>query len=292
MKLYIKLGSFTQSSLYATNFSHLATNVEMNQFQAVFHILLFQEIKCLKQFAGSQSKLTGITTGFFPFTTTGRSKFNTNTDIGHYIQLLRHLGNKFQLIHFFYNEKNTLAHLLCKQSKFNITFVFISVADNQRIRICINSNYSMEFRFGASFKTKIKLLSMTDYLFHNRTHLIYLNRVNDEILCFIAILFSSLFKAMGCLLNPIIQNIRKTQQHGSCYITQLQFIDQLLQIDTYAILTRCNNHMTFVIYTKVRSTPTCYVVEFLRIFNTPLSHFNVFSCVYKIFKATKIVINP
>ena len=131
VKLHVKLRSFAQSRLNATNLRHLAANMEMNQFQAIFQPLAFHKVKRFEQFAGSQTELAGITTRFFPFSTAGRSQFNTNTDIGLYIQLLRHFGYQFQFIHLLYYEEDTFTHLLGKECQFDITFVFIAVANNQ-----------------------------------------------------------------------------------------------------------------------------------------------------------------
>ena len=114
---------------------------------------------------------------------------------------------------------------------------------------------------------------MTNDFFYYRTHLVYLDRINDKILGLIPILIRCLLKAVRDFFNTIIQNIRKTDQHRSCHIPQLQLVNQFLQVDGHSISPRCNNNMTCVINTKVRSTPTCNVVEFFRIFNTPFSHF-------------------
>ena len=92
---------------------------------------------------------------------------------------------------------------------------------------------------------------MTDNFLHYRSHLIYLNRVNNEVLSLIAIFFRSLCKAIGDFLNPVVQNIRKTYQHRSGYVPQLQFVYQFLQIDGYSVFSWSYYHMTFVIDTKV-----------------------------------------
>ena len=131
----------------------------------------------------------------------------------------------------------------------------------------------MEFGFRTGFQSQIEFLTMTNDFFYYRTHLVYLDRINDKILGLIPILIRCLLKAVRDFFNTIIQNIRKTDQHRSCHIPQLQLIDQLFQVDLNAVLTRSYHYMTFVIDTKVRSSPPCYVVEFFRIFNTPFSHF-------------------
>ena len=135
----------------------------------------------------------------------------------------------------------------------------------------------MQFRFRTRLQSEIEFLSVADNLFYHRTHLVDLNGIDDKILGFITVLFGSLFKTGRHLFNTVVQNIRETQQHGRCHIPQLQLVNQFLQVDGHSISPRCNNNMTCVINTKVRSTPTRNVVEFFRIFNTPLSHFLLFS---------------
>ena len=251
MKLHIKLRGFPQCCFDATYLCHLAADMEMDQFQAVLHSLTLEEIECFEQFAGSQTKLAGIPSGLLPLAASRRSQFDTDTDIRLHIQLFCHAGNQFQFIHFLNDQENALTHFLCQQSKLDIAFVFISITDNKRVRIGIDGNYSMQFRFGTGFKSQIKFLAVADYFFNNRAHLVHFNRIDDKILGFISIFFRCLFKTIGSLFNTVIQNIRKTHQHRSRHITQLQLVDQFFQIDGYAIFSRCNNNMTFVINTKV-----------------------------------------
>ena len=105
--------------------------MEMNQLQAILHPFAIEKIERFEKLTGCQAEFAGIATRFFPLATTGRSQFDADTDIRLYIQLLRHLGNQLQFIHFLYDKEDTFTHLLRKQSQFNITFVLITVADNQ-----------------------------------------------------------------------------------------------------------------------------------------------------------------
>ena len=84
---------------------------------------------------------------------------------------------------------------------------------------------------------------------------------DDKVLRFIAVFLSGLSKTRRSLLNPIVQNIGKTYQHRSRYVSQLQLIHQFFQIDADTVFTRCYHYMTFVIDTKVRSAPTCNVIK-------------------------------
>ena len=241
--------------------TYMASDMEMYQFQTILHAFVSHEVQCFEQLTGRQSELTCIAAGVFPFAASRRSQLDTNTDIGFYVQLLRHLGYQLQLVQFFYHEEDAFSHLLRQQSKFNVAFILISVADNQRIGVHIDSNHCMQFRFGARFQSKIELLAMADNLLNHRTHLIHFNRIDDKVFRFITILLCRLPETTGNLFDPVVKDVGKADQHGSHHITQLQFVDQLFQINANSIFTRCYYNMTFVIDTKVRSAPTCNVVQ-------------------------------
>ena len=59
---------------------------------------------------------------------------------------------------------------------------------------------------------------MTDNLFHYRTHLIYFNRIDNEILRLITIFIRSLLETVRDLFNTVIQNIWETDQYRSLHI--------------------------------------------------------------------------
>ena len=92
---------------------------------------------------------------------------------------------------------------------------------------------------------------MTDDFLDNRPHLVHLNWINNKVLSLISIFFRSDSKAVGYLFNTVIQNIWETDQHRSCDIPQLKFINQFLQVDGYTVFTRSYHYMTLVINTKV-----------------------------------------
>ena len=140
--------------------------------------------------------------------------------------MLRHFGYQLQLVQFFYYEEDAFSHLLRQQSKFNVAFIFISVTDDQRIGVHIDSNHCMQFGLGTSLQSKIELLAVADDLLNHRAHLIHFNRIDNKILRLVAIFLSRLSETTGNLLNPVVEDVGKANQHGSRHVTQLQFVDQ------------------------------------------------------------------
>ena len=204
---------------------------KMYQFQAILHTFACHEVERFEQFAGRQSELACIAARIFPLAASRRSQLDTYADIGLYIQLFRHFGYQLQLIHFLYYEKDAFSHLLRQQSKLYVTLILVSVADNQRVGVHIDGNHRMQFGFGACFQSEIEFLAVADNLLDHRTHLIHLNGIDNKILRLVAVLFRRLSETTGNLLNPVVKNVGKAHQHGRRHVTQLQFVDQVFQIE-------------------------------------------------------------
>ena len=82
MQLYVELRGFNESRLDMANLRYLTTNVEVNQLQAILHLLLFQEIEGFEQLAGCQTELAGIASTLLPLATARGSQLDADTDIG------------------------------------------------------------------------------------------------------------------------------------------------------------------------------------------------------------------
>ena len=246
--------------------------MEVYQTEAVAHTLLVEEFERLKEFGAGESKLTSISPTFLPFATTGRSQFDTNTEIRLDIQFFCLACNQFQFIRFLDHNEDPLAHLLSEESEFDIALVLISIADNERVALALHSNNRMEFGFGSRLKTEVKLSSMTDNLLDHRLHLIGLNRIYYKVFSLVFIFLGSLFEAAASFLDTIVENVRESQKHRCSDVTKRQFVHHFTDVDLGVVLTRCDIDITFFINTKIGGAPTIDVVELFRVFYSPLFH--------------------
>ena len=275
MELLIELRRLAQGVLDAAYLGNLAADVEMNQFQAVHHILLLEEVKGFEQFARCQAELAGVTTTLFPLATATRSQLDTDTNVRTHLELLGHFSDEVQFVQFLNDEEDALTHFLGQQSQLDEALVLVAVAHHERVGVGIDGNDSMQFGLRACLQTEVELLAVVDHLFHNGTHLVHLDGINDEVLTLVTILFGCFLETTRHLLNAVVQYVGKAHQHGSRHIAQLELVDQFFQIDLHTILTRSYYNMPFLVDTKVGSAPTSNVVQLFRIFNTPFSHSSV-----------------
>ena len=220
-QLHIKLRSFFQSCLYTTDIGHLTAYMKMNQLKRIGHLIFFKNIESVQKFTGIYPELTYISSWFFPFTTPWTSQLDPDSDIRFHIHFLSQTSDGFQLHQFLHHQKNPFPHFLSQQSQFDITFIFISITNDHGLIIDIDRKYRMQLWLRACFQTDIEFIPMTDNLFNDRTHLIDLDRIDNEILSRIAIFPSSSLKTIRNFLDPIIQDIRESQKYRGFHITNL-----------------------------------------------------------------------
>ena len=229
----------------------LTADVEVYELEAVAHLLLLKEIEGLEQFAAGEAELTAVASAFFPLATARGGQLDADADVGLHVQLACQLGDEFQLVELLHHEEDALAHLLCQQGQLYEALVLIAVADDEGIGIHVGGYHRMKLRLGTSLQAKVVFLAVADDLFHHGAHLIHFNRIDDEVLGLVFILFCSLAEAGGDLFDTTVQDVWETYEHRGRDIAKLKLVYQLLQVDLCPVFARGDHHMTFVIDTKV-----------------------------------------
>ena len=211
MQLHVELSSLLQSRRDTTNLGYLATDVEVDEAQAILKVHLLQSLKCSKKFGTIQAKLAGIATALLPLATTAGSQLDADTQIRAHTKLGGCICNDFKLGKFLHHEEHTLTHLLSQQSQLDEVLVLMTITDDERVRVHVSGKNGMQLGLTTSLKTKIVSLAMADNLLYHGTHLINLNRIDDEMLTLVVVFLSSHTKTCIRLLDSTIKNIRKTK---------------------------------------------------------------------------------
>ena len=136
------------------------------------------------------------------------------------------------------------------------------VADNEAVTIHVGGQYHVKFRLGTGFQTQVVAFAVADNLFHYGAHLVHLDRKYDKMLAIVGVLLLRLSETLVSLLDPVVQDIGETQQHGSRYMAGRQLVHDFLQVNLDRVLLRCYINVPFVIDAKVVDSPTLDVVEF------------------------------
>ena len=185
--MHIELRRLAKGVFDVAYLGDLAAYVKMNELQAINHLFTLQIVDSREQLARVKSEFALVATAFFPLAATRAGELDADAYVRTYVKALRYLGYQLQLVQLFNNKKYAASHLLSQQCQLNIALVLIPVANNQRFLINVNRQHRMQFGLTASLEADIELLAMADNLLNHRTHLVHLDRVNNEILCLIVI---------------------------------------------------------------------------------------------------------
>ena len=284
-QLNVELHCFAQGVLYAAYFGDLAANVEMNEFERRHEAVFFEEGERVEQFRGIKTEFAHVASGFLPFAAAWRGEFDADSDIGYDSKTLGDVGYEFQLVDFLHHKIDSSSHFLGEQCKLHIVFVFISVAYDERVGMGVDGKHCVKLRLGAGFKTDVVFVAMADNLLHHLAHLVHLYGIDDEILAGIGVIIRGFLEAGWYFLDSVVENVRKSQEHRGGDITNLELVDHVFQVDRRASFTRTDLHMSFIIDWKIFQSPAADVVGLGWIFNTPFSHYILFSdCFFRVFQ--------
>ena len=256
------------------NVGNLATQVEVDELHAVFHLLLLDVVQCFQQFGTVQAELAVVSAGFFPLAATGAGKLDANANVRAHTDATRQFHHQVEFVHLFDDNENLLAHLLRKERQFDKVFVLVAVADNQRIRIVHVREYRMQFRLGTGFETDVVLLAVADDFFQDRALLVYLDWEDTIVASVETVFLAGLVKAFVDLFDAAVQDVRETQQHRSRNIAERKFLHQFVKVNVRtAILERMYRGMALFVDVEVVYAPTLDVVQVAGIVNAPFFHF-------------------
>ena len=131
MELDVELRGLAQCRLYASYLGDLRADVEMDESQTVVQSVFLQNLECFEQFRTGESELRGVAAALFPFSAAAACQFDAYADVGLHVEFLGSLGDDVDFVEFLHHDEDALAHLLCQQCQFDVTLVFVAVADDE-----------------------------------------------------------------------------------------------------------------------------------------------------------------
>ena len=194
MELNIELRCLSEGCLNAAYLGYLATDMEMDELETVFHVQLLQLLQCGEELRTGESELAGVAAALLPFSASRRGELDAHAEVRTHTEFLGCLRDDVYLVELLHHDEDALAHLLCEEGELDVALVFVSVADYERVALTLHGDDGMELRLGTGLKTEVELAAMADDLFHHGLHLVHLDRIYHEALSLVVV-------GLGCLLK-------------------------------------------------------------------------------------------
>ena len=246
--------------------------MEVDQLKAVGHIILPQYVEGREEVGRVKSKLTGIASALLPFATSLRCQLNADADVRAHVELTGCGNDGLKFVQLFNNQEDALTHLLGEQCKLDEIAVLVPIADDKAVQVHIGCQHCMQLRLAAGLETDIVVFAMAHNLLHHGLHLIDLDGEDDDVISLKIVGFGRLFKAVGGLLDAVVEYLRKAEQNRRLGISLYKVIDEFLQVYLVAVLIGSDIDVALIVDTEVAYSPSSDVVNFLRVFNSPFCH--------------------
>ena len=210
MQLNVKTGGFTHAGGDVANVGHLRTEVEVQQLNAVQTTALAQDFHQLQYLVCREAELGFFAAGGLPFTGTLGRQTRTHAEARHHVQSFSLFQHDRDFSHLLDNQIDLVAHLLANQRQTNVFTVFITVTDDHRAGHARMRQNRHQLRFRACFQPQ--RLAGVDQGFNHAAVLVHLDRVNQEVVAFIAVGLTRALERRVNRTQTMLQDLREAEQ--------------------------------------------------------------------------------
>ena len=107
--------------------------MEVDELEAVSHVVGLEVVECSKQLAGVEAKLAAVATALFPLAATAARQLDADANVRLYAQSLSNSVDEDELVELLHHEVDATTHLLCQQGEFHIALILVAVAYDERV---------------------------------------------------------------------------------------------------------------------------------------------------------------
>ncbi len=265
----IDSGRLVDCRLHLTDVGDLASQVEMQQFEAVGHAARFQFLQTGQQLADGQPELAAISSRRLPPSAPTRCELDPHADTGTHADFFGVLQDERQFGVLLHDRNDLATQLLGQHCHFDELGVLEAVADDGCAGIRHGDDRE-EFRLAARLEPVPEFAPVLDNLLHHLALLIDLDREHAGVGAPILVLGDRGPEHIVQLSQPFLKNAVEPQQDRQLKPPQLQSIDQFLHVDRLlGIALRMHAQMAVFANGKEPVSPAWNFVEFLGVGNRP-----------------------
>ena len=269
LQLHVNARAFHHRGLDLPDVGDLAAEVEVQQLQAILHADGLHLIQRLQGFAHRQAELGAISAGRFPASRPFARQLQPQADGGPHADALRMLQDQIELGVFFDHRDDLAADFLGQHHHLDVFVVLEAVADDGRFVIG-HRQHRQQFRLGAGFQAEMIRPAELEDLFHHLPLLIHLDRINAAVIALVVVLGDGALERLVHFAQPMLENFGEADQDGQPDAAQLQFFDQLAQIDAARrLLAGMHPQVPVRADGKIALAPTGDIVEFAGVGDGP-----------------------
>ncbi len=230
LQLHVNARALHHRGLDLPDVGDLAAEVEVQQLQAILHSDGLHLIQRLQGFAHREPEFGTIAAGGFPASRPFARQLKPQADGGPHADPLGVLQDQVQLRVLFDHRDDLPADLLGQHHHLDVLVVLEAVADDGRF-VVGHRQHRQQLRLRAGFQPKMIGPAELENLLHHLPLLIHLDRVHAAVIAFVVVLGDGALERLVHFAQPMLENFGEADQDGEPDAAQLQFLDQLAQVD-------------------------------------------------------------
>ena len=264
---------FLEAGFDPADVGDLASQMKMDQADAILDVLLLGNFQSFHQFDRAQAEFGVFAAGGSPAARSGADQLDAQADVRPDVEFLGDADDGFQFRQPFDHDEYFFAQLLTHQRQPDERFVLVAVADQQGFRIVHDGEDGMQFRFGTGFQSDVVGAAEFYDFFDDLPLLVDLDRVHAMIGSVVVVFPGGLLEGLGQSGDAGFEDVRKADQDRQRITLRLDIIHQTFQVDGMpAGFVGADDHMAFRVDAEISRSPALDVVQFQGFFDGPFLH--------------------
>src|SRR5205823_1663030 len=231
-QLHENPGRLRQGAFDVANVSDLASQVEMDQLEAIGQLAFLQVIKGLKHFRQGQTEFGAEPGAVLPPPRSPRRQFDPHSDQRLDVQLLRIADDRLQLAEFFDDRNDLLADLASQDGHLDEFVVFEAVADDRHLQPVGLSQDHQQLGFRSRLQAEVERTPEIEKLFDHVPLLVHFDRVNAAVRAFVVVLLNGQTKCLVDFADTMAEDVGEAKEDRQLNAAGLKLVDKLLQVDS------------------------------------------------------------
>ena len=209
-QLDVDLSRFAHGVLHRDDARDLASDMEVQKFQAVEHVALLELFDDVHDLGHREAKLRAVAGGGRPAPHAFAAQLGSHSEARSNAEFLRSAKREIELLDPFEHDDDRIVETLRHQSRFEIREVLVAVADDEAVFILHGGECDQKLGLRAGLQPEPPGPPGFDDLLDEMPLLVDLDRKDTAVLAVVSVFANRAFEALVQQSNAIVEDVRET----------------------------------------------------------------------------------
>ncbi len=262
MELDVHAGRFVERLFDVADVRDLASEMEVQELEAVLHSLLLELVERAEDFGDRKAELRAVTARALPTAGALGGELHAHAELRADAHLLRVVHDELQFGVLLDDRNDLAADLLREHRHFDELGVFEAVADDRRV-VAGHGDDGHQLRLAAGFQAEVVRPAVLEHFFHHLALLVHLDRIDAAILAVERVFLDRALERFVDFPEAVLEHVAEAEENRQVDAAELEIVDELFQVDKLRRVFRgVNEQIARLADGEVTRAPATDVVHF------------------------------